>query len=278
MVRLVAEILLAPALVGCSTLASRRWGAETGGLVSAFPAVVGPVLLISSQEHGAAFAARAAEGTMWGLTALGAFAVSYGWVARRARWWASVAPAWVSAALTATLVGWAAGGLSFPAGLCFAVVSLAVAYAALPTVTRPTAATQTTNDDGLVQRRRGVWVRMTLTAVLVIVLAWMAQLFGPLIGGMLAALPVLASVLVVFTHHHDGAGAVVELLRGMLKGMAGFVGFCGTVAALIVPIGPAAAFVLATAAAIALQVLPLCARAVLVRRAALPRSASSPQI
>jgi hypothetical protein len=252
-VRLAVELLLAPALIGFSTLAYRRWGAKIGGLISAFPAVVGPVLLISAQERGVVFVARAANGTMLGLAALGAFAVTYGWVALRARWWVSVALAWASAALLATLVGWSAGGgLRFPAGLCVAVISLALAYAAMPT-TRASAG----NDHRPRRPEKPVAVRMILTALLVAVLAETARLFDPLIAGILAALPILASVLAAFTHHHDGSQAVVQLLRGMLTGMAGFVGFCGVLAMLIVPAGPAAAFAVATIAAIVLQALAI---------------------
>src|SRR6185295_3110480 len=45
LIDLVLELVVAPALVGAATLAARRWGQRTGGLVSAFPAIVGPVLL-----------------------------------------------------------------------------------------------------------------------------------------------------------------------------------------------------------------------------------------
>jgi hypothetical protein len=67
-ITLTFELALAPALVAASTLACRRWGARIGGLLSAFPAVVGPVLLISEQQYGSAFTARAAVGTLLGLT------------------------------------------------------------------------------------------------------------------------------------------------------------------------------------------------------------------
>lgn len=251
MSKLLAEILLAPVLVGCSSAGSRRWGARAGGLISAFPAVVGPVLLIIAQERGDAFAARAANGTMLGLASLAAFAVTYGWAASRARWRLSLGLAWASAGLVATVLGWLAGGLGFPTGLCIAIVSLTLAYAAMPP-----------NASGMQQRRGLARVQsaaagMVLTAVLVAVLAAMTVLVGPMIGGMLAALPVLASVLAVFTHEHEGSQAVVELLRGMLAGMAGFVGFCAVIAVLIVPAGPILAFACASTTAIALQVFPL---------------------
>ena len=126
MVNTVLELLVAPALVGAATLAARRWGPEIGGLVSAFPAIVGPVLLIAALEHGATFAARAANGTLLGLVALAAFAVAYGWTAARAGWRGSLAAGWAAAGLAGLLVGTIAAGP--PAGLAAAAVSLGAAH------------------------------------------------------------------------------------------------------------------------------------------------------
>ena len=50
--KLVLTLLVAPALVGASTLAARRWGQRLGGLVSAFPAIAFAVLLIDAHERG----------------------------------------------------------------------------------------------------------------------------------------------------------------------------------------------------------------------------------
>ena len=263
MISLVVEVLIAPALVGFSTFAGWRWSTRLGGLISAFPAVIGPVLLISAHERGEAFAAHAANGTMLGLAALGAFVVTYGWVALRAQWWVSVVLAWVSAALLGVLVGWSAGGLGFPAGLCVAILSLTLAYVAMP-------ASQARAGTGYRagSRKDGVAARMMLTAVMVVLLATTAELFGPLVGGMLAALPILTSILAVFTHHQEGSDAVVQLLRGMLTGMAGFVGFCAVMAVLIVPAGVVAAFGAATAVAIGLQALAFVPGLTIARQAA----------
>ena len=126
MVNTVLELLVAPALVGAATLAARRWGQEIGGLVSAFPAIVGPVLLIAALEHGATFAARAANGTLLGLVALATFAVAYGWTATRAGWPGSLAAGWAVAGVAGLLVGAIAAGP--PGGLAAAAVSLGAAH------------------------------------------------------------------------------------------------------------------------------------------------------
>src|SRR4051812_22103587 len=96
-------------------------------------------------------------------------------------------------------------------------------------------------------------LRLALTALLAVCLTAAASRLGPVVGGTLAALPVLASILAVFTHARYGAAAVTELLRGMLGGMAGFVAFCALVAALAEPAGIGAAFAVATVAALAVQ-------------------------
>jgi hypothetical protein len=94
---------------------------------------------------------------------------------------------------------------------------------------------------------------MALTAALVVFLTWAAGRFGAVAGGILAALPVLASILAAFTHAQVGARAAAVLLRGMLAGMAGFVSFCVLVATLAEPAGTAAAFAAATVIALAVQ-------------------------
>src|SRR3954467_3031760 len=98
MVEAALQVLLAPALVAAATLAGRAWGERVGGVVSAFPVIVGPVLLIEAQRQGTAFAADAAAGTLLGLAALSGFAVAYARTAQRAGWRASLAAGWAVAA------------------------------------------------------------------------------------------------------------------------------------------------------------------------------------
>jgi hypothetical protein len=241
----VLELVVAPALVGAATLAARRWGQRIGGLVSAFPAIVGPVLLVAALEHGAAFAARAANGTLLGLVALSGFALAYGLTATTAGWRTSVAAGWAAAGVLGLAVGAVAAGP--PAGLAAAAVSLAAAHRLLPSAGAGALPAEP------VVPRWDLPLRMALTALLVVSLTAAASRFGAVVGGVLAALPALASILSVFTHAQYGSAAVAVLLRGMLAGMAGFVCFCALVAALVEPAGIAAAFTVAAVAALAVQ-------------------------
>lgn len=237
------ELALAPALVAAASAAGSRWGAQVGGLVSAFPAVVGPVLLVTAQEHGTAFAARAADGVLAGLVALSAFAVAYARAAVSAGWPPSVAAGWAAAAIAALMVGSAGAGSA--AGPAAGVLSLVAAYAILPDAKATPAPAKAPRGE--------IALRILLTAVLVASVTAAAGVLGARAGGILAALPVIASVLAVSTHRREGTAALIGLLRGMLLGMAGFVAFCEVLAILIVPAGMAPAFALATACALVAQ-------------------------
>ena len=245
----VLELVVAPALVAASTVAARRWGHRGGGVVSAFPAIVGPVLLIAALDHGAAFAAKAACGTRLRLVGLIRVARADPWTARAAGWRASLAAGWIAAALIAmALAPVDAGPL---VGLGAAALALVVAHRALPATEGfiPVA----------VLPRWELPLRIALTAVLVVTLSAAASRFGPIVGGLLAALPVLASVLTVFTHDRHGAAALAALLRGMLSGMAGFAVFCLAVAVLVTRVGVTVAFVTAGLAALAAQAMSVAA-------------------
>ncbi len=251
MARILIELLIAPALVAISTLVARRWGSRAGGVVSAFPAIVGPVLLILALAHGPAFAARAANGTLLGLVSLAAFALAYGRVAPRRGWRASALAGWLAAALAALLAGVLAGGAGSPAGLLIAAGALGLAYRALPGAATAPA--------GPRARRTEIPLRMASAALLVALLSAAAGALGALAGGMLAALPVLACVLAVFTHREQGGAQAIALLRGMLAGMASFVLFCQVIAWAIVPYGIGAAFAAGTGVALAVQAIAVYA-------------------
>ena len=241
LIDLAIQILLAPALAAAATFAAPRWGDRAGGVVSSFPAIVGPLLLVTALGHSARFTAQAANGVVLGLVALAGFAASYGLVAARAGWGASLLAGWVAAALLALAAGRSGAGPT--AGFVLAVGALLGALWVMPRV----------ESGARAPARQLVLVRMVATGALVVVLAAAATRFGAVASGILAALPALASVLAVSTHRRQGLGAVLELLRGMVAGMAGFVAFCEVVALLIERTSIAATFTAATLAALAVQ-------------------------
>jgi len=243
-----AVAALAALLVGASTVAARRWGHGVGGVISAFPLIVGPVLMLAAVRHGTPFAAQAAGATLLGLVSLGGFVFVYAWSATRLRSSGSLACAWLAAAALGVVVGQIE--VRAPAAFACAMLAMLAARRALP----PEAATA---PRGGPLPRWDLQVRMGLTALLIVALIAAADRFGPIVAGALAALPALASVLAVTTHRQEGLAAVLNVLRGTVDGMSGFAAFCLVVATLVQPAGILVAFLLATSAAAAIQTITL---------------------
>src|SRR3954447_17986799 len=196
------KLTLAPALVAGTTLVARRWGALLGGVVGGFPAVVGPILIAVDAQHGDAFAARAAAGALAGLISLTAFVLAYGWVARRLWWPGALLVSWAAFAVATAALDRVAlpSEVALPAVLaCFAI-----AYVAMPHASQAAAASTPPRFD--------LAMRVAATAAFVVVLTAAAGALGPQLSGLLAAFPVLASVLAVFIHAQDGAAAAADFL------------------------------------------------------------------
>src|SRR3712207_4900687 len=106
MLLLLLKLTLAPGLVAATTLAGRRWGPRMAGWLGGLPVVVWPILLGIAIEQGDAFAADAAEGSLFGLVSLTAFMLAYAWAARRVSWLPALLAGWVAfAAATFALEG-----------------------------------------------------------------------------------------------------------------------------------------------------------------------------
>ena len=253
---LLVKLLLAPAFVVGASLAARRFGVVVGGLVGGLPVVAGPILLAYALDQGAHFAANAATGTLLGLISLTLFVVVYARLSPRLAPWACLAAGWaafVAGTAVLTLV-------PLLPGLAL-VLACAVFVAALAVLPRP-------GPPAPGMAGPPSWdlpARAAAALALVLTLTALAAWLGPHLAGLLAPFPIIASILAAFTHAQRGAGESQRLLRGMEAGFFAFALFCFTVAVGVVPLGIAAAFVLATVVALATQAVAL----VVVRRLAL---------
>jgi hypothetical protein len=251
---LAAKVLLAPLCVVAVSLAGRRWGTAVAGVLGGLPVVAGPILLVETLLHGRDFGADAAAGTLLGLVALTVFVVVYGRVAA-----AGPIPS-VLCGWTAFLLGVAVLSLVQPppalslilAAGCFrlGLGMLPPAPSLPPRIAFPP------------------WWDLPLRALaalaLVLVLTAASGALGPHLSGLLAPFPIIASVLAVFAHAHDGAAAVGVLLRNFLVGFYGFAVFCFILAVTLPALSIAGAFGLATATALAVQAAVLLLRSYLM--------------
>jgi hypothetical protein len=248
---LAAKILLAPLCVVAVSLAGRRWGVATAGVLGGLPVVAGPILLVVTLLHGRDFGAEAAAGTLLGLAALTSFVVIYGRVAATAGAIASALCGWM-----AFLFGVAVLSLVEPPpmlSLVFVAACFVLGLRLLPRAPSPPPAASTPPWWDLPTRAlAALGLVLTLTAV--------SGALGPHPSGLLAPFPITTSVLAVFTHAHGGSAQVSILLRNFLLGFYGFAAFCFTLAVTLPELATAAAFGLATATALAVQATILLLR------------------
>ncbi|MFO1321605.1 MAG: hypothetical protein U1F52_18500 [Burkholderiales bacterium] len=240
------KLLLVPTLIGGITLSGRRWGPAVAGWLSAFPVVSGPILFFVAVEQGPAFAAAATEGTFSAMPANLAFGIGYAWAATKHSWPVSLGVAFFVYLLAAAAMVWTAPSLPWSALMVLAALLIAPRlYPAVPS-TVPKIVVASTGSD--------LPLRMATGAVLVLLVTHFAATLGPRASGVAAMFPVMASVLVVFSHRHAGAAFAIRLLKGMVLGFYSFGTFCVVLAVLlpVCRVGPAfagslgaAAFVLA---------------------------------
>jgi len=237
---LALKLTLAPGLVAATTVAGRRWGPRVAGWLGGLPVVVGPILFALALEQGDAFAAEAAQGSLLGLLSLNAFVLAYAWAARRVGWAQALLAGW--AAFAAATLALDPLRVSDEAALAVVVAAFFLTEAALPRGRGEEVAPHTPRFDLL--------LRTVCTAALVLGLTALAGVLGPRLSGMLAAFPVLASVLAAFTQAQAGAVAAADFLRGLVRGLISFALFCFVVAVLLPSAGMAVAFGAATFAAL----------------------------
>jgi hypothetical protein len=218
-----------------------------GGL----PVVAGPILLVETLLHGRSFGADAAAGALIGLAALTAFVVVYGRVAM------------ASGPAPSVLCGWAAflfgvAGLSpFRPPVALSLILVAACFALglrlLPAASSPAPLSAAPPWWDLPARAlAALGLVLTLTAL--------SGALGAHLSGLLAPFPIITSVLAVFTQAHGGFAPLTVLLRNFLFGFFGFAAFCFMLAVLLPGLSTAAAFGLATAAALAVQAIVLLLR------------------
>lgn len=238
--------MLTPVLMGTASLAGRRWGHAISGWLVGIPFTSGPITLFLYLDHGAAFATNAALGSMLGIFATISWALAYSAAARRG--------AGLPLCVAAGLVVFAAVGAGVrelalgPVPLYLALVVVLVVAIRLMPASR------------IRYRVQLPWwdlpARMVLATSLVLAITSSAVILGPRLAGLLATVPLYASILAGFGHRLAAPEAAIDVWRGLLFGLFGFGAFYLMLAAFLGPIG-LGAFGLAIAAAVVTQAVTL---------------------
>ncbi len=212
---LALKLSLVAAVVLFASLAARRFGHGVAGTLSGMPMIAGPimgfVLLQADAEQGRAIAFA----TLVAFPAMVSHMVAFAHASRRLPWIVSL--------LVANLVFLSLGALllwlelpSWLACLC-AAASPIVGMRLMPAHVRDRTALTIAHIE-LVLR---VAAAVALAAAIVLG----ASVFPVAVSGLLLALPITGNVLPCFTLPRYGSDATIELLRGFVQGMFGFVAF-----------------------------------------------------
>jgi hypothetical protein len=250
---IAVKVLLAPGFVVLASLAGRRFGTRTGGMLGGLPVVAAPILLVYALQHGDRFAANASAATVLGLLSLMGFLLAYAWLAGGRPWWLSLPAGWAVFALFTFIFSFV------KVSAVVALLVVALALFAMPALL-PRAAPAEQGPPVSPPPSWDLPLRAAAALALVLALTAAAGWLGPQVSGLLAPFPVIASVLAVFTHSQRGHPEVLRLLRGLLLGYAAYALFCFALALTLRPLGTAAAF------AVAIGVALLCQAAVIWRQ------------
>jgi len=152
------------------------------------PFTSGPITLFLYLDHGAPFAANAALGSLVGVLATAAFAVEFSAIAKRG---GRIVPSFIAGLLAFALIGGAAQDLAIAPlplyAICAVVLIVAIRLVADPGVTA-----------SVPLPRWDLPARMVLATVLVLAITGGAAALGPRLSGLLATIPLYASILAGF--------------------------------------------------------------------------------
>ncbi|MGE5616646.1 MAG: hypothetical protein ACM3X5_06995 [Bacillota bacterium] len=235
------KLLLVPAAVWLASLAARRWGHAVSGYLGGMPLIGGPITLYLALDPGPDFAARSATLTLAAILGQAAHLLAFAHTARWGRWALSLFAGWGAYAIVS--IGIAQLPLTPLGAFALALAGLALAWIALPRVH----GVATVPSIPPVE----LWLRVGAAFALAGMILWSANVFGPVVSGILLSVPVTGSIMPPFTLALYGSGALARLLRGFVLGLTGFTAFFFTVASTVVSWGVALSFCAAVIVALA---------------------------
>jgi len=244
--------VLVPALLAVISLAGRRWGPGVAGWLAGFPSLTGPILFFLALERGAEFTVAASVLSLASVVSALAFGIAYAWTCTRLRWpgaFACAMSAWTAAVLLLAQLS-----LTVVGALALALLALFLAPRLYPRPRSPWGSGALPNYELLLRMAAGAGMVLAVTAA--------AEGLGSTWTGLFSAVPVMSTVLAVFSQRANGPGFVVALLRSMIGGFYAYIVYCLCVAALLDKLGIAATFGIAVVAAVTMQG---AARAVMMR-------------
>ena len=213
------KLMITPALIAGTTMATRRWGPVVGGLLVGLPVMSAPVSVFLALEQGREFATTAARSTLLASIALAAYSVAYAVSARRYGWRASIVLSLLSYFVL----------IAFFSKATFSLIVSTLLVAGLTLagclIVKPVAV----NVPALAAPRWDLPFRMTAATAIVVTITQLSSALGPEISGLLSTFPVFVSVMSIFSHKLYGSAPIQQFQRGVLLANFSFGTFFVTV-------------------------------------------------
>jgi hypothetical protein len=201
------RILLAPLAVIAGSLAQRRFGHAVSGLIIGLPLASLPLLWLVALQHGTAFTS-----SMTGALLVGSIAEAVVlWLYARLTIHLSPSLALIGALGAFALAAEAVSLLKLSALLAglLTAIGFAVALRWWPATSAISNSTK---------GRSRLWLRAVLSAVFTLVLVSLAGRLGPVLAGLVDALPAMSLMMAFMTHQDHGSGASSRFLHGVTRG------------------------------------------------------------
>jgi hypothetical protein len=229
------KAMLTTVSVALVLLVAQTFGRRLAGLLAGLPIITAPALLWVAGEHGAAFAASTAVGSLAACGLMALFALAYERASRRHGPAVSLGAGICAIALigvpAATLAGHPLRALAFTLTCCTLASALLPASGARAAPAR---------------RLRGEILYTAITAGVVSILAAIvARSLGPYWAGVMAALPVISAAALMNQHLNATHDDIRRFLRGYVAGLSGKALFALTFATVVAAAGAPLAIVLA---------------------------------
>lgn len=240
----LVKLLLTPIFIGGMSLIARRWGPAVAGFLVALPLTSGPVVVFVALEHGTRFGQEVGLAVLTGGFGLCAYAITYTRASARVGAFSSSLVATVSFVAAGLVVD-----ILDPASLPLVAIGVAVAITAA-------IALVPLGQDVAAGAHPPPWdlpARVLVGTTLIVGLTTLAPALGARLSGLASTYPVYVTTLTVFAHRQSGPGSAVALLRGLVLGLYGWLGFFTIVLTALPIIGILPAAACAVAGALAIQ-------------------------
>ena len=211
---LILKLITVPLFIVLISFVGKKWGSEIAGTLGAFPVVAGPILFFLTLEQGLSFGAKASIFVIYGAVSLLIFGLTYAWACR----FLSYIPC-----LFISLITWYLS--AFLLSLCpqdlFFSTALTISFLIIIPYLLPKSNTQNKSLPGL----KDLPIRMIVGMLLTISITSLANQLGAVWSGILSVFPVVTLVLVVFSHRSHGQEHVLQVFKGVSRGVYSFVAY-----------------------------------------------------